>query len=152
MITRYASIIGEASNVGGQISTIIYRAAKDMDDSIKIEAERARQLTAQATTIYIAFGILMAIVYQLISIYPSLGTMDMSLMAGGGLGAGGGGSTINRMSFETLKERFFHLILVNSLGAGLLIGLFTNGKLKFGLVHSIVMISAATVFFILMVF
>jgi hypothetical protein len=56
------------------------------------------------------------------------------------------------MSFTTLKIRFFHLVLINSVGAGCLIGIFSDGKLKFGLLHAMVMVAASTVFFALLVF
>ena len=154
LIKRYASLIGEASKIGGDIAVVIHRAAKDLDDLIKIEEERRRNLMMQATTIYISFGVLIIVIYQLVDIYPTLGNG-----IGGGLSGLSGGVTTTttavsstKMSFLTLKQRFFHLSLINSIGAGLLIGTFTEGKVKMGLIHAMIMITATTVFFSFLIF
>jgi len=147
LIKRYASLVGESAKVGGEISLVVHRAAKDMDDLIKISAERSQSLMSQATTIYIAFGVLMVIVYQLIGLYPSLG--DLSFMSA--TGDSGSTSLPNRMAFDTLKHRFFDLTLVLSMGNGALIGLFTSGKVKYGLLHSLVMVLVTTLFFMLLI-
>ncbi|MFA5312196.1 MAG: type II secretion system F family protein, partial [Methanomassiliicoccales archaeon] len=66
LVKRYASLVGESSRMGGDISIVIHRAAQDMDELIKIEEERRRQLMMQATTIYIGFSVIMVIIYQLV--------------------------------------------------------------------------------------
>jgi pilus assembly protein TadC/methionine-rich copper-binding protein CopC len=152
LITRYASLIGEASKMGGDISVVIHRAAKDMDDMIRIEEERRRQVAMQATTIYISFAVLVVVVYQLISIYPSLGQFNIGLLGGSPLTAASAAPAVARMSFDTLKLRFFDMILIDAVGAGLLIGIFSEGKLKFGLLQAIGMVVVATVFFAVAVF
>ncbi len=153
LVSRYASLIGEAAKMGGDISVVIHRAAKDMDDVIRIEEERRRQIGMQATTIYISFAVLVIIAYQLISIYPSLGQLDVSLFGGSGLHSGASAATFaSRMSFNTLKTHFFDLILINAVAAGCLIGIFSEGKVKFGLLHAIVMVAASAAFFALLVF
>lgn len=150
LIKRYASLIGESAKVGGEISLVVHRAAKDMDDLIKIDQERSRSLMTQATTIYIAFGVMLVILYQLVSIYPSLGQIDLSLFGNQGL-EGSGSAAVERMDFTTLKRRFLHLVIISSIGNGLLIGLFTNGKIKYGLIHSLIMVLAAVIFFLIMI-
>jgi pilus assembly protein TadC/methionine-rich copper-binding protein CopC len=159
LIKRYASLIGESAKVGGEISQVVHRAAKDMDDLIKIEQDRTRSLSIQGTTIYISFGVLVVVIYLLISIYPSLGAADL-----GGLFGGAGGSLSSTsssatssstvaapMDFVTLKQRFLDLTLITGLGSGLIIGLFTNGKIKFGLIHGLGMMLAGMVFLIIMI-
>jgi archaellum biogenesis protein FlaJ (TadC family) len=151
LIKRYASLIGESAKVGGEISLVVHRAAKDMDDLIKIEQERSRSLMGQATTIYIAFGVMLVIIYQLISIYPSLGSVDFSAIGGGLNSTSSSTVTAGKMSFVAMKKNFLDLVIVNSVGNGLLIGLFTQGKMKYGLLHSLIMVLASMVFFLLMI-
>lgn len=150
LISRYASLIGNASSMGGETSQVLFRAAKDMDDLMRINAERRRQLTMQVTTIYIAFGVLLIILYQLISIYPSLTSIDISFFGSTTLDDSGQADMV-RMTIVTLKKRFLHLMLINSFGAGVLIGQFVDGKARYGLVHSLTMMVAATVFFALLI-
>lgn len=146
LIKRYATLVGEASQIGGETSVVIYRAAKDMDDMIQIDQERRRQLNWQTAIIYISFTVLLIIIYQLIELFPDIGTINLGL-----LGAGieqENSREIARMSLITLKKRFFHLVLINSFGAGILIGEFIEGKVKYGLIHSIIMIIVSLVFFV----
>lgn len=151
LISRYSSLIGEAAKLGGDISVVIHRSAKDMDDMIRIENERRRQISMQATTIYISFAVLIIVIYLLIDIYPSIGSLDMGVLGGGGLETAVS-DVQPRMSFEMVKRRFFHLVLIISISSGVLIGLFSEGKLKYGLLHAIIMVAVSTAFFALMVF
>ena len=152
LVHRYASLISEAAKTGGDISVVLHRAAKDMDDLIKIDYERRRQLSMQTTTIYMAFAILMAVIWQLIGIYSTLGNGGLSItVLGQTLSASGSSSGVSHMSFIELKQRLLELTLVNSLTAGLMIGAFTEGKIKFGLIHALVMLGVSTVFFILFI-
>lgn len=153
LIHRYASLIGEAAKTGGDISIVLHRAAKDMDDLIKIDYERRRQLSMQASTIYISFVVLIVIVWQLIGIYPTIGNgINISLLGQTSLNSANHAAGVSHMSFVTVKQRYFELIAVNSITAGLLIGAFTEGKIKFGLMHALIMVAASTVFFLIFIF
>lgn len=153
LIHRYASLIGEAAKTGGDISIVLHRAAKDMDDLIKIDYERRRQLSMQASTIYISFAVLIVIVWQLIGIYPTIGNgINISLLGQTSLNSANNAVAISHLSFVAVKQRYFELIAVNSITAGLLIGAFTEGKIRFGLMHALIMVAASTVFFLLFIF
>jgi pilus assembly protein TadC len=154
LIKRYASLIGESAKIGGEVSQVVHRAAKDMDDLIKIDLDRTRGLAIQGSTIYISFGVLLIVVYLLISIYPTLGSADLGNMfskSSSGLDSGSSSTTATaKMSFITIKQRFLDLIMVTGLGSGLIIGVFTNGKMKYGLVHGLIMMLAGAVFLMIM--
>lgn len=152
MVKRYASLIGETSKMGGDIAIVLHRAAKDMDDLIKIERDRKRQLNAQAMTIYISFAVLLIVIYQLISIYPMMGNIDGSVFGGSSLEKTSQTTNASAvMDLVTIKQRFLHLMIINSMGAGILIGVFTDGKPKMGLMHALIMTAASTLFFVLMI-
>jgi archaellum biogenesis protein FlaJ (TadC family) len=150
LINRYSSLIGDTSKVGGETSQVIHRAAKDMDDFLKINQERRRQLTTQTTTIYIAFAVLLIILYQLIIMFPSLGSINMGLLGQTNL-ENIENNTVTRMSTELMKRRFFHLMIINSLGTGTVIGAFIEGKIKYGLLHSIILTITSVLFFIILI-
>jgi Flp pilus assembly protein TadB len=157
LIKRYASLIGESAKVGGEISQVVHRAAKDMDDLIKIDQDRSRSLSIQGTTIYISFGVLVVVIYLLINIYPSLGGADLGNLFGGSGGSLSSSSSSSDsstvaapMAYVTLQQRFLDLTMITGLGSGLIIGLFTNGKIKYGLVHGLGMMLAGMVFLIIM--
>ena len=151
LVKRYATIIGDASKIGGETSLVIYRTAKDMDDFIKINQERRRQLTAQVTTIYIAFAVLLIILYQLIIMFPSMGSMNISLLGATSLESTETSSAVIRMTVETMKRRFLHLMMINSLGTGTLMGMLVDGKIKYGLIHSLILTVVSVVFFAILI-
>jgi archaellum biogenesis protein FlaJ (TadC family) len=153
LVQRYALLIGDTSKIGGEPAQVIHRAAKDMDDFIKVSEERRRQLQAQAITIYIAYGVLIIVLYQLVTMFPSLGTIDISLLGGGSNleEAGEATNVVQRMSYFTLKQRFLDLLIINSIGTGTVIGSFVDGHIRFGLVHSLGLTAVSVIFFIVMI-
>ena len=153
LINRYSSLIADATQVGGETATVIYRAAKDMDDFVKIEDEREKQLTLPVAVVYISFGILMAVLFALIYIAPDLGTLNISFVGTNPLaGAGSGAPTsVPRLDETGLKERFFELMAINALGTGAIIGAFTEGKARYGILHSLALVGATAIIFALLV-
>ncbi len=155
LIRRYASIIGEASKIGGETATVIFRAAKDMDDFIKVKTDRKRELTAQATTAYISFVVLIVIIYILLNMFPDFQGIDISLLEGGGglesAATAAEEAEFGRLSFITLKRRFFHVVIANSIGTGAVIGGFVDGKVKYGLLHILLLVLGSTLFFSLLI-
>ncbi|MCI4330818.1 MAG: type II secretion system F family protein [Thermoplasmata archaeon] len=154
LINRYAGLISDASAVGGETSVVVYRAAKDMDDFIKIEIERNNQLVLPVAVLYIAFGVLMAVLFSLLFIAPTLGSINISFLNGNPLnsaGASGSGgvsaASVPRLSPAALKQRFFDLMLINSMGTGVIIGAFTEGKARYGLLHSLALMAATAISF-----
>jgi flagellar protein FlaJ len=150
LIRRYATLIGETAKIGGDPAIVIHRAAKDMDDFIKVSQERRRQLATQTTTIYIAFGVLLLVLYQLISIFPNLGSIDISLLGAEDVQSAKA-STITRMNPILIKQRFLDLLLINSIGTGTIIGSFIDGKIKYGLIHSLILVAVSVLFFVFLI-
>ncbi len=153
LIARYAGLVADASGIGGETATVVYRAAKDMDDFVKIEEEREKQLMLPVAVIYIAFGVLMAVLFSLLYIAPTLGTLNVSFLGLGNplSGSGGGPATaIPKLTFSTLKERFFELMVINALGTGAIIGAFTEGRARYGIIHSLGLVGATAVAFLIL--
>lgn len=156
LIGRYAGLIADASGVGGETSAVVYRAAKDMDDFLKIEVERGKQLVMPVAVLYIAFGVLMAVLFSLLNIAPSLGTVSISVFSGSNpLSTSGGDSSaasvasVPKLGVDVLRTRFLDLMLINSLGTGIIIGAFTEGKARYGLLHSLALIAATIIAFLI---
>jgi len=149
LIKRYAGLIAEATAAGGETALVVYRAAKDMDDFVKIEEEREKQLTLPVAVIYIAFSVLMAVLFALLYIAPELGTLNISFIGLGTLpsSAAAAKTAVPRLAFSTLKERFFELMIINALGTGAIIGAFTEGRARYGILHSLALVAATAIAF-----
>jgi archaellum biogenesis protein FlaJ (TadC family) len=149
LIERYAGLIGDSSSVGGETSAVVYRAAKDMDDFIKIELERDQQLYLPVAVIYISYGVLIACLFALLNIAPSIGSINISFI--GGLPPSGSSlpAGVSHLDFASLRSRFLDLGLIVSLGNGAIIGAFTEGNPKYGLVHALAMAAGTMALFII---
>ena len=143
LIERYAALVGEAAKVGGEIAGVVHRAARDLDELVKINEDRRRNMSTPVVTMYIAFGVLLWMVKSLLDFAPGLLSTDF---AGSGL-FGEPDPRAQRMSLDVLESRFFHLTLMTSLGSGLLVGAFTEGQIRHGLLHAFAMLAIAAVFF-----
>lgn len=154
LIQRYTTLIAEASKVGGETSIVIHRAAKDMDDFIKVNMNRTRQLTMQTTTVYISFVVMLVTIYLLLTMFPSMDGMDLSLLGSTSLDSlsSSSGTGITRLSDVLIRRRFFHVVMINSIGTGLVVGGFVDGKIKMGLIHSLTLLAVGVIFFAIMLF
>ncbi len=152
LISRYASLVSDATSVGGETATVVYRAAKDMDDFVKIEEEREKQLLLPVAVIYIAFGVLMAVLFALLAIGPVLGSLNIGLLNVGGALNGKGAATTNvpTLTASNLKERFFELMIINALGTGAIIGAFTEGRARYGILHSLGLVAGTAIAFLIL--
>ncbi len=148
LISRYSSLIAEATTVGGETATVIYRAAKDMDDFVKIEDERSAQLTLPIAVIYIAFAVLVAVLVALLYIAPELGSLNIGFISSGNVLSGNTHSGATQLTVAELHERFFELTIINSLGTGAIIGAFSEGRVRYGILHALALVAATTVLFL----
>lgn len=142
LVSRYAALVGEASSMGGTVSSVMQRAAKDMDDLVKIKAERRRALRQPVFTMYMAFAVLLLMVLQIVGFAPNIGDISLASLTGGG-----GAPSVPRMGIAAMQAAFFHLLLVNAAGSGLLVGAFTEGKVRNGILHAIVLVGVAAIIY-----
>jgi len=99
--------------------------------------------------IYIAFAVLMAVLFALLYLGPTLGTLNITIPTAGALfqGSNATAASVPRLNPITLKERFFELMLINALGTGAIIGAFTEGRARFGILHSLGLVAATVIAF-----
>jgi hypothetical protein len=94
--------------------------------------------------------------WMLIGLYPEFSELDFSLITNFNLEAAATNevntSQTVGMSLVDLKRSFFHLLLINSLGSGILIGKLIDGKMKYGLNHSLILVGLATLIFLIFMF
>ena len=147
LISRYAGLIAEATAIGGETSLVVYRAAKDMDDFVKIEEERGKLLTLPVAVLYISFGVLMAVIFALQYIAPTLGTLNVGFISTSNVLQGATASSVPRLDPATLSQRFFFLMVIMSLGTGAIIGVFTEGRARYGILHALGLTVATAVIF-----
>jgi flagellar protein FlaJ len=143
VIRRSVSLIIEAEQSGGDITDILSSVVNSVVDIKKMREERRAQVHSQVVQGYIIYfvfiGIMMALDLWLFPQLAGAGTAG-SLKAGaaglGGVSLGGAGSL-------EMGPVFFTLIMIQGFFAGIMIGKFSEGTLKTGLLHSLIMMVSA---------
>lgn len=141
VIKRAVSIMIEAEKSGGDIAEVLDAIASSVVDVKKMKQERKSSTYGQIMQGYIVFYIFIAIMLVLqLWLFPKLSGMAGNLASGlGAVGGfvGGGGAAIS------LNGVFFALIMIQGFFAGVMIGKFSEGNLKQGLLHSLILMTSA---------
>ncbi len=142
VIKRSVAIIIEAEESGGNIEAVLESVSSSVVDVKKMKAERKASVYSQIVQGYIVFFVFIAIMLVLqVKLFPKL----TEFAAGGGSLLSTGLSGIVQIGQATGKINldliFFFLIIIQGFFAGIMIGKFSEGTLKNGLVHSLILVT-----------
>lgn len=145
VIKRSISIIIEADEAGGDIADVLESVAKSVMDIKKMKEERKSTVYGQIVQGYIVFFVFIGIMLVLqLWLFPKLAEMAAGIkdsMIMGGFGSGG--MLAGEAGSANLNFVFFMLIMIQGFFAGIMIGKFSEGTIKQGLMHSLVLITLA---------
>ena len=132
LVTKYTKLVVQAAYTGGAVADLILRTSEDMRAVIGIEREKEGNLKQYIVIFYLAQGIIVMLTYILsASLLPLIQGMGMELLFGN--------AGVTEIDFE---RGFFHMIMLNALLGGIIIGQITEGEMKHGLKHSAILIIA----------
>jgi pilus assembly protein TadC len=140
-IKRSISIVIEAEQSGGDIVNVLSSVTNSMINIKKMKADRKASTFPQIIQGYIVFFIFIAIMLVLqLGLFPHLGKLT-----------GTQTTTIQKVGFSffgtgneaNLDVIFFSLVMIQGFFAGLAIGKFSEGTLRQGLLHSLILITSA---------
>ena len=141
VIKRAISIIVEAEQSGGDITDILSSVVKSVIDVKKMKEERKASVFSQIIQGYIVFFVFIVVMLVLqLWLFPKLGSLSGSIQSGL--------SGFSRLFQSTganqdLSTIFFVLIMIQGFFAGIMIGKFSEGTLKNGLIHSFILMATA---------
>ena len=131
LITRYTMLVVQASYSGGSVADLILKASEDMRSIISIEREKEGNLHQYVMIFYFAQAIIIFIVYILTtSLLPFVEQLGATQMFGK--------TDIGNIDFA---RGFFHMIILNSIFGGLIIGKISEGEARYGLKHVVVLVA-----------
>jgi len=144
VISRSIALITEAEESGGEISLILESTEKSVSEIEDIKKERRAStynLVVQGYVIFIIFLVIMLVV-QLQFIPLMLKTITEAGIGAGDVGGFAKFKTAGEFtsSFDSL---FIALILIQGFFAGLVIGKLSEGSVKSGIKHSIIITAFA---------
>ncbi|WP_340818421.1 type II secretion system F family protein [Methanolobus sp. WCC4] len=130
LVARYIDVVVQAAYTGGNVADLLFRTSEDMRSVIAIQREKEADLKQYIVIFYLAQGIIVMLTYILsTSLLPLIQGVGMEMLGGAGL---------SDIDFE---RGFFHMIILNALFGGLIVGLITEGEIKHGFKHSAVLIA-----------
>lgn len=143
VIKRSISIIIEADQSGGNIGDVMGSVAESVLNVKQIKDERRASIYGQIVQGYVVFFIFIGIMLVLqLWLFPKLTSLKGPIQSGlGGVlsSSEGEGSAMN------LDSAFFSLIMVQGFFAGIMIGKFSEGSVKKGLIHSLILMTLAAI-------
>ena len=144
VIKRSVAIIIEADESGGDIADILGSVATSVVNIKKMREERRSSVFSQIVQGYIVFFVFIGVMLVLqIWLFPRIS----SVSAVGGLSSSIGSVTsatiIGQGEPINLDFIFFSMLLIQGFFAGIMIGKFSEGTLKQGLIHSLILMTSA---------
>ena len=134
LVSRYIDVVVQAAYTGGNVADLLFRTSEDMRSVISIQKEKEDNLKQYIVIFYLAQGIIVMLTYILsTSLLPLIQGVGMEMLGGAGL---------SDIDFE---RGFFHMIILNALFGGLIIGQITEGEIKHGFKHSAILIALSYV-------
>jgi archaeal flagellar protein FlaJ len=146
VIRRSVAIITQAEESGGKMNDILESVSESVVNIERLKEERKSSTYSQMVQGYVVFFIFIAVMLILeVKLMPMIQEM-VGGMSGGvsGLGFFEGGDGGAKSAVElNFKRIFLSLIVIQGLFAGLLIGKFSEGNIKYGLKHSAALVVMA---------
>lgn len=144
VIKRSVSIVLEAEKSGGDMESVLESVTDSVVHVKKMKAERKAGTYSQMVQGYMVFFIFIGIMLLLqLKLFPSLQSMEgmgESLGSAGLTGMFGQGEKADPAFMDRI---FFSLILVQGFFAGIMVGKFSEGTIKQGLLHSLILMTVA---------
>lgn len=127
-VKRMVLTINKALEIGGNTSAVFNAAAKEMDQTKRVEQQRKAEMSLYSIVIFISFFVFLAVILIIDkTIFQAIFDLQ-DQMAGQSIG----NMRIAYIDHELLKNTFFAFVLVQSIGGGLLGGFMMDGNLSSG--------------------
>lgn len=139
VINKAVYIVIEAEKSGGDMTEVLNAVSSSVYSIKKIKEERKSSVYSQIVEGYIIFfmfiGIMLIMQVYLMPKISSLSTEGLGEM--GSVILPGMGGQVQNLSLDTT---FTWMTIIQGLFAGLLIGKFSEGEIKYGIKHSLILV------------
>lgn len=146
VVKRAVSLIQEAENAGGEIDYILDSVAESINQIEKLKKERksaVSNLVVQGYIIFLVFlGIMLVMQFKILPLTTGITPVGGITSISGGADSFSDTATASTealISAEKLARPFLYLILIQGICAGLTIGKISEGQIKAGIKHSIIL-------------
>lgn len=145
-VLRTISLIIEASRSGGNVADVLDVAANDAREIKHLEAERRANMASYVVVIYVSMFVFEAIIAILAGVF--IPTLTGQEAQGLSVAVGGAG----RISQDAIVQVFYFATIVQSIGTGLVAGIFEDGHMQSSVKHIFIMTLVTWIVFKLLIF
>lgn len=145
LIQRAITLIIEASRSGGSTTDVLLAAARDAREIKNLENERRQTMGLYTIIVYITFGVFLTVAAVLYGQFVPEIVKASGVAAGPEAAAVGLGTQVP--TIPEYRAFYFMAALAQSVGNGLVGGLFQTGKVTGGLRHAFLMLAVTYVTF-----
>jgi len=151
-ISRRVTVLLEmAMKIGGDITENIEMIQKHVSEMQNIEKSRKSALQPYTYTIYISFGVFLAVsVLLTTSFFTEIEKVQQGLLATGDQTASGLFGSLASMDVAQLESALFNMAIIEGIFGGLAAGKIGSGSYLAGIKHVILMIVVAVIAFNIM--
>lgn len=136
-IQRSVAIVIQSEESGGRMDEVLESVTKSVQSVKELKDERKSNAFSQTVQGYIVFYIFVIIMLMLqVKFLPKIQEMS-SQVTGSGLGIFGSGGAPTNLNMNLI---LLELISIQGLFAGLMIGKFSEGKARYGIKHSVILV------------
>ncbi len=133
-VRRTISLIIEASRSGGNVADVLDVAADDAREIKQLESERRVNMASYVVVIYVSMFVFMAIIAMLAAVF--IPTITGSEAQGLSTTIGGTGN----ISQSAIIQVFYFATIVQSVGTGIVAGVFEDGHLQSSVKHVFILL------------
>lgn len=134
LIRRTISLIIEAGRSGGNVADVLDAASKDAREIRFIEIERRANMASYVAVIYVGMGVFLMIIILLCNSFIP------AMTEGGSEGLAVATGATGRITKDDIVQVFFYAALTQSVGMGLVTGVFEEGNVVSGVKHIFIMV------------
>lgn len=136
LIERSVSLVEQANRAGGKISDILMTAANDAREIKLLEKERNANIGHYTAVIYVSFGVYLAVIIIMASVFLPEISETSAEVAGGA----GGLEYIKELEIAVITGLFFCSVVVQAVGNGMTAGLMGQASAPAGAKHAFIML------------
>ncbi len=144
-VSRVVTLMKGSTIAGGKSDVVLDIASEDFLAAQTLERERSGAMASYMLIVYVTFATFVFTAFALCSFMFTLSPQTPTGVAGGIPLLSGG------MNPALVKQIFFHAVLIQGFCSGLIAGKMSGGNVLAGLKHSLIMLVAGYVIFILFI-
>jgi len=142
LIKRTISLIIEASRSGGNVADVLDAASRDAREIRYLEKERRASMLSYVAIIYVGVVVFLVIIVILTS------NLIPAMLGTGGQGLQGTmGNVSNMITVGDINSLFFYAAMIQSIGMGVVAGIFEDGNFQAGIKHVFIMVLIGWIIF-----